>query len=290
MADTQVKDETFLNELDLDGDERLYAVDDPVGTPADRYIDARAMFNPFRNGNRIWGCAYAPSYTSTIATIGFLATTLGTTGGETVSYNTATERQRRRRIATSTGTTAGVGAGRRANEFQLARGDAAGRQGYRVLHRFAYATLTATYRTFVGIYNQTTPGNTDPSTWTGLIGFGKDAADTGYFIIHNDGSGAATKIAIDTTDFPINDTSSVYELELYCPPGNLSNVTWKLRRINGVDANGRDTYAATASGTLSTNLPPANDLSGYIQWLNNDVNAAAAVLNTMMMYFEAYGG
>jgi hypothetical protein len=36
MADTQVKDETVL--AAIDGNERIYCVDDPTGTPLDRYF------------------------------------------------------------------------------------------------------------------------------------------------------------------------------------------------------------------------------------------------------------
>lgn len=43
--------------------------------------------------------------------------------------------------------------------------------------------------------------NSDPSSQINLLGLGKDAADTNYHIIHNDGTGTATKVLLTGSNF-----------------------------------------------------------------------------------------
>lgn len=57
-------------------------------------------------------------------------------------------------------------------------------------------------RLFDGLTNSLTAfPNSDPSSQINLLGFGKDASDTNYHIIHNDGTGTATKVLLTGSNF-----------------------------------------------------------------------------------------
>ena len=118
----------------------------------------------------------------------------------------------------------------------------------------------ATSRSFVGLRNVTTViGNVDPSTLTNLIGVGHDSGDTNLSIIHNDGSGTATKIELGA-DFPANGT-----------PSPLYNVT--------IETNGSSSYFVTVTnindGTVSdtyeidTDIPSNTTYLTWHVWRNN---------------------
>ena len=90
---------------------------------------------------------------------------------------------------------------------------------------------------------------TQVSTLTNLIGVGNDGSDTNLQIIHNDASGAATKIDLGV-GFPANRTvgaasSTMYSVTLYNPPTS-SNVKYMV--VN-------NETGAVAMGEITTNLP-----------------------------------
>jgi len=73
--------------------------------------------------------------------------------------------------------------------------------------------------------------NVDPSTLVNIIGVGCDAGETTLSMMHNDGAGTATKVALGA-NFPANTQSvDVYELVLYCDP-NGSVVGYRVTRLN----------------------------------------------------------
>jgi hypothetical protein len=83
----------------------------------------------------------------------------------------------------------------------------------------------------------------DPSGATNVIGMGKDAADTNMQIMHNDASGACTKIDLGS-NFPAT-VGVAYDLDINYASGGAS-ATYKVTRLDS---------AQVASGTISTNLP-----------------------------------
>ena len=87
------------------------------------------------------------------------------------------------------------------------------------------------------------------STLTNLIGVGNDGADANLQIIHNDGSGTATKIDLGA-DFPANRTagaemSTMYTIEIY-NAFNSNEVKYQVTNLE---------TSVVSQGILTTNLP-----------------------------------
>ena len=94
------------------------------------------------------------------------------------------------------------------------------------------AAAVANARMFVGL-NTTTASmsNAEPSSQTNCIGLGADAGETTFSIMHNDGSGAATKIALGA-NFPADTRNAdIYALTLTAQPG-AATVEYLVERYN----------------------------------------------------------
>ena len=108
---------------------------------------------------------------------------------------------------------------------------------------------TATHRYFQGLINQATgaPTDVEPSNQLNCIGIGYDAADANLQMMHNNGSGACTKIDLGASfPKPAVDNTNLYEVSLFSPKGTTQRVDYLVRdRISG----------ALVSGTITTNLP-----------------------------------
>ena len=78
------------------------------------------------------------------------------------------------------------------------------RDEHSVEYRFRLSTWDGTelpgHRFFVGLYPASSaPTDVDPSGLLNLVGVGYDSADSQFYVMHNDGSGSATKIALSGT-------------------------------------------------------------------------------------------
>ena len=179
-----------------------------------------------------------------------------------------------RAIYTTTATTAGT----LTSLYQAAAGSNAvvrttstGQGGFKVTFRFSLVTLIANMRGFIGLTDVvTSPANIDPTTNTtpGKVGLAL-TNNTGNFSIVTNVTGTVPTVTALGASFPI-DTTSLYELVLYCRPGNgttAGDITWTVRRFT-TDA---ITPAATTSGTISGNLPAANTLLYPAMWLTNNI-------------------
>lgn len=105
--------------------------------------------------------------------------------------------------------------------------------GFHYVCRFGAATgvTTATRRLFVGMSNLVVPPtDVNPSTLLNMIGVGYDSADTNIQIMHNDGTGTATKVNTGIVK-PSADRTNAYELSLFAPPG-LTFVDYEFTRLN----------------------------------------------------------
>ncbi|WP_374374081.1 DUF2793 domain-containing protein [Tabrizicola sp.] len=133
------------------------------------------------------------------------------------------------------------------------------------LARFVWAPATgvsnASHRAFCGLDGTTNvPTDVENSgLTTGIVGMGWDAADANIQIMHNDLSGAATKIDLGAS-FPVPtvDRGEVYELQLFSPNSLTQSVSYRVIRYDKTD----NTIAAEATGTITTNLPPVGTLLG----------------------------
>ena len=96
-----------------------------------------------------------------------------------------------------------------------------------------------------------------PSTLTNIIAVASDSSDSNLQIMHNDGTGTATKIDLGA-NFPSNRTSgaastTIYSITLYNPPAS-STVYYKV--LNKETGN-------VAEGSLTTNLPDSSTGLNY---------------------------
>jgi hypothetical protein len=137
------------------------------------------------------------------------------------------------------------------------------------------AATVANGRWLAGLYGTlSSPGNVNPSTLLNTILMGADTGDTNLQVMHNDGSGTATKIDLGAS-FPANTLSTdIYMLELLAIPGS-SNVYYAVTRTNTGDF---------ASGTISSDLPSNTTLLSPIVWRNNGTTALAAAVDLFKIY------
>ena len=101
--------------------------------------------------------------------------------------------------------------------------------------------------------------------------------DGNYHIIHNTSSGAPTKV---NTGVAIGDPNAVFDFVLSNAPGS-GNVSWSLKDINS---------GASASGTLTTNLPPAGTYLCPRVNINNGGTAAAVSVECFGVWASNYLG
>jgi hypothetical protein len=128
---------------------------------------------------------------------------------------------------------------------------------------FGIHVLGTTPRMFVGLTGISAIGNVEPSTVTNMIGVGFDTGETTFRLMHNDGSGTATKVDLGA-NFPVTQAANIYELRLHCLPAG--NVFYSLHRKNTGDI---------AIGEITTDLPAGATNLGIQIWMNNGATAEA---------------
>lgn len=200
-------------------------------------------------GSRRVGKIVPIAASTTVGTLGLGITATGTATAAAIAatnIHTATNRVNYLVTTAATSAVAGWRQGT-ANHFIGAAGALFG--GFHYITKFGRPTgvaAVATLRGFTGFAAATgAPTDAEPSAIVNMIGVGCDAADANYQIMHNDGSGAATKI---DTGFPKNtaDATEMYELQLYAPRGRGGRVDYVFKRLSD---------GASVSGSITTNLP-----------------------------------
>lgn len=255
---------------------RLYA-ESIAGRIMPKFVGPSGLDTPiqpalFSNGMAI----IAPGATTSLTYFGVAGITVVGTISHPTLANTSLREQMRRGIITSAAT-ANSASELRATATQCYRGESAGRGGFFFASRFAFSSTTALQRGFVGLANSTSAFSTSLAinTLTNVIGLGRDSADTQLQIMHNDGAGNCTKVALGA-GFPVNTPADVYELVLFAAP-NAASVSWRVTNL---------TTGAVAEGTITTDLPATNVFLGMRAYMNNGGTAAAVVLDLLRMYLE----
>lgn len=155
-----------------------------------------------------------------------------------------------------------------AGGFQYWLGNASGLGGFRVELDVGVVTTQTTMRIFAGLaYNGgSLVGLTaDPSAVTNCVFLGCDEADTNMQIMHNDGSGTCTKVDLGSS-FP--KTNNVVYRVVFTAAANASTIDYEATRFDS---------AATATGTISTNVPSnAQFMAAQVRWGNGSTASAAA--------------
>lgn len=194
---------------------------------------------------------------------------LGTASAPALSTSSFNASQVKTRQTSDAGTNNGAGRVRNGTSTSiLSLGNAAGVGGYLLSLRFALITLFSGCRGFFGVTGTSPLAGTEPAATVNILGFGWSSSQTNFFLIHNDGSGAATEV--DTS--VAYTTGVVYEVEIDALP-NSAGVTV---RLYSVDADGR---TLLYSATPSTNLPDGSAFLSPHTAINTGTQASAVVMD-----------
>lgn len=184
-----------------------------------------------------------------------------------------------RRVGYVSAATAGSSCGVRnaAQQFQVSSNSASGQWTFSARFLASDAVAVTAARTFIGMANTAAViGNVNPSTLLHIIGVGADSGDANLSIMHNDGSGTATKVDMGA-GFPAHSLSAdAYELTLTVA-SNGASVAYSLKNL---------CTGNTASGTISTDLPAAEKLLAPQLWRANGATALAVALDVMQFAVE----
>jgi hypothetical protein len=233
-------------------------------------------FQPFLARNRVV-LHQANGNATTISSFGQSAPTAS---GTATTRNIATTNSFtwQKRVGYVTTTTNNSSAGIRLTSLQYGRGNVPTFGGFHFVARFGISdtTLVAGARLFVGLTSSTAAlGNADPSTFTNIIGFGMDAADTTLQVIHNDSANPSTKINLGA-NFPESTNTDMFEVVLYCAP-NGTSVLWEVVNLRtGIET----------SGTITTDLPLNTQLLAWQIWRHNATTGTAVGIDVCSIYIE----
>ena len=135
-----------------------------------------------------------------------------------------------------------------------------------------------TTRTFVGMANTTAaPTDVEPSTITNIVGMGWDAADANVQFMHR-GTAAITKINLGASfPVPTTDRTKIYELVMFSKPGTTQSVSYAVTDL---------TNGATASGTVTTNMPTTTTLLAPRGWISNGGDNSVIGIGMASLYLE----
>lgn len=219
---------------------------------------------------------------SAISTVGLAGpTTTGSTGAGVISTSSYFTSLPRRNNSATASTTAVTGL-RGADGLIYFLGPSAGIGGFEMSFVYGVGTgaTVSSHRLFIGLRDSTAAAtDAEPSSYTNIIGIGYDSADTQLQIMHNDATGAATKVALGAS-FPKPSTAdqTVYLLELTSIAGS-GEVTYRVTALNS---------GAVASGTITTNLPAATQ--GLNHWSQMSAGGTSTTVQLTFTDFNVRRG
>lgn len=232
-----------------------------------------------RNSPVIWKAQAGNTAISAIG--GFAPTAVGTaTAAPLATTNLFTMTPKLEYLVTVAATTAVAGFNMSTKMVSFG-GTAAGLGGFHFIGRWGPATgvATTTNRAFFGMANTgVTPTDVEPSTTTLCVGMGWDAADTNIQIMCNDGSGTCTKTDLGASfPRPTANRTALYELALYNPKGTTASLSWLVTDL---------VSGATASGNITTDLPPVATLMAPRGWISVGGTSSVIGFGLNSMYLD----
>ena len=134
-------------------------------------------------------------------------------------------------------------------------------------------------RFFMGMIEQKASlPDQNPSGMTNFVGIGYDSADSQLHIMHNDGSGSATKVALGASfPKPTSDNSVWYRLRLTAPAGTTRTIDWEVTELQ---------TGAVASGTITTDLPATDKFVSPAAF--NGVGGVSAPISLVLGNYVVY--
>lgn len=229
-----------------------------------------------------WFFLVTPSRWSAIETIGSLGKFETASGSVTIpAPSNASLRQSLMRWETASAAAANSALEQSAYPSPVWRGNAAGRGGFVYRTRFAVTSAVAGQRALFGLQDYSGSYGASHSVYglANTLGLAFDASVDANWQIAHCLSGGATKVNLGA-NFPINDPSAVLDVEFKCAP-NASTVSWSVKDLNS---------GASASGTISTNLPSNGAFLYPRVYMSNGGTAEAVSCDVMMIYGSSYQG
>jgi len=158
--------------------------------------------------------------------------------------------------------------------FRLGEIDGAGFLYVRMLVRNATGGSTDTTRGFFGLRaSGNAPTDVNPSTLTNIIGLGWDSGDSYLSIIHNDGSGTATKYTLPSGfPRPSSDRSQAWDLQLLSDGWG---VFWAVTSL---------ATGSVSTGYVTTDLPAGDTLLSFLAYIS--VGGTSSVIGLGLSMLE----
>lgn len=230
------------------------------------------------HGNSVF--MVAPSSGTTAPTVwgGTLTTAATMSLQQTIASANPWLATSRKRFQTST--TAGNVSGMRTAYVQWFRGSAAGFGGFFFRVQFGMSINLNGGQKFIGLCARTAALAGEPSALLNMIGMGYDSTDpsTGnWFLMRNDGTGAATKVDLGATDAARNTTHG-YDLIIFCPPGAATEIFVRIVNLH--------TRNVVLDTSYTTDLPAANTGMAFKAEVRNGAVAAADNIEVAKVYIE----
>lgn len=166
-------------------------------------------------------------------------------------------------------------------ELFTVNGPGAGIGGFKahMLGAPSVGCTNSSHRFFMGMIEQKASlPDQNPSGMTNFVGIGYDSADSQLHIMHNDGSGSATKVALGASfPKPTSDNSVWYSLRLTAPAGTTRTIDWEVTELQ---------TGAVASGTITTDLPATDKFVSPAAF--NGVGGVSAPISLVLGNYVVY--
>lgn len=162
-------------------------------------------------------------------------------------------------------------------------GEARGAEGYICYQRIGVSTIVAGQRGLIGVGSSVAaPANINPLTDTSMAKIGLATADStgNWRFICGPIGAVATDQTLDAS-FPVNNTDF---LDIFINQTPNGPVHWEVCKVGTVDG----AYAASNSGTFTTNLPLASQMVHRYANISNNATASATTLDWQILGIWAY--
>lgn len=239
-------------------------------------LDTALQPNVFKNGVSMWWPTGDGTGVTLLGTTAL--TVLGTaTTASTATTNALTRQKRVEWLVTTASTTAVASFRNTLTQWTI--GGTTG--GFFYVCRWAPSTglTNSSHRAFCGMGLNAAPTDVNPSTRLNNVGMGWDSADTQVQMMHNDGSGTATKIALGAGfPKPSTDRSVAYELAMFSPPGASGTIHYEVTELIS---------GAVATGTITTDIPSTTTLLAPIAYTSVGGVSSVTGLALCKLYIES---